>query len=80
MLTQIENTAHGYIAGVYIYDGAGNGQWMRLRNFGSREGHAIEYCDYDIPKLSDAMIIATAKRFNIERKYKRKGFLQYELE
>ena len=77
MLTQIENTPNGYIVGVYIRDGAGNGQWHRLRNFGPRQGDAIEFRDWDIPKFSDAEINGFIRTFKIEDKYERIVFHKY---
>lgn len=71
MLTQIENTPDGYIVGVYLRDGNGYGQWHRLRNFGDRQGDAIEFREWDLPEFTDAQIRLFIKTFRIENKYKR---------
>lgn len=72
MLTQIENTPDGYIVGVYLRDGNGYGQWHRLRNFGDRQGDAIEFREYDLPGFTDQQINLFIKTFNISQKYMRK--------
>ena len=71
MLAQIENTEHGYIVGVYLRDGAGNGAWHRLRNFGDRQGDAIMFRDYDIPDLSDGQINILVREFKVGNIYER---------
>lgn len=69
MITQIENTPDGYIVGVYLRDGNGYGQWHRLRNFGDRQGDAIEFRDYDIPTFTDQQIRLFIKTFKVEQQY-----------
>ena len=71
MLTQIENTSDGYIVGIFLIDGAGCGSWYRLRNFGDRQGDAIEFREWDLPEFTDAQIGLFIKTFKIENKYKR---------
>lgn len=72
MIAQIENTPDGYIVGVYLRDGNGYGQWHRLRNFGDRQGDAIEFREYDLPGFTDQQINLFIKTFNISQKYMRK--------
>ena len=72
MMAQIENTPDGYIVGVYLRDGNGYGQWHRLRNFGDRQGDAIEFREYDLPTFSNQQIELFVKTFNISQKYMRK--------
>lgn len=72
MTGQIENTPDGYIVGVYMVDERGHGQWLRLRNFGDREGDAIEFLHYDLPTFDITRIKMFAKTFDITRKYARK--------
>lgn len=72
MIAQIENTPDGYIVGVYLRDGNGYGQWHRLRNFGDRQGDAIEFREYDLPGFTDQQIELFIKTFNIGQKYMRK--------
>ena len=71
MMAQIENTPDGYIVGVFLRDGNGYGQWHRLRNFGDRQGDAIEFREWDLPTFTDTQIRLFIKTFNIENKYKR---------
>ena len=71
MLTQIENTPDGYIVGIFLRDGTGCGRWYRLRNFGDRQGDAIEFREWDLPTFTDAQIRLCIKTFKIENKYKR---------
>lgn len=77
MLAQIESTEYGYIVGVYLTEGNGYGHWVRLRNFGDRQGDAICFRDYDLPKLSDTELRMLAKSFSIEKKYYRAGSRRY---
>ena len=72
MMAQIENTPDGYIVGVYLRDGNGNGHWYRLRNFGDRQGDAIEFRDYDLPTFSNQQIELFLKTFDFGKKYMRK--------
>lgn len=64
MMFQIENTPDGYIVGVYrdLY-------WHRLRNFGDRQGDAIDFRNWDCPKLTDAQLRLLEKQFRIDVKY-----------
>lgn len=72
MMAQIENTPDGYIVGVYLRDGNGYGQWHRLRNFGDRQGDAIEFREYDLPGFTDQQINLFIKTFDVDQKYMRK--------
>lgn len=71
-MAQIENTPDGYIVGVYLRDGNGYGQWHRLRNFGDRQGDAIEFREYDLPTFSNQQIELFIKTFDVGQKYMRK--------
>lgn len=79
-MTQVENIKGCYIVGVYFADGNGGGQWVRLRNFGERQGDAFAYRDYDVPKLTDAELRLTARAFKMENRYKRVNFKHYDKE
>ena len=72
MMAQIENTPDGYIVGVYLRDGNGYGQWHRLRNFGDRQGDAIEFREYDLPEFTDQQIKLFIRTFDVGQKYMRK--------
>lgn len=72
MLTQIEDTEHGYIVSVYYdIDRNGNFHWHRLRNFGDRQGDAIMFRDYDVPRLDEHSLRLLIKNFDIKRKVER---------
>lgn len=77
MIAQIENTPDGYIVGVYLRDGNGYGQWHRLRNFGDRQGDAIEFREYDLPTFSNQQINLFIKTFDVDQKYIRKAKGRY---
>ena len=77
MIAQIENTPDGYIVGVYLRDGNGYGQWHRLRNFGDRQGDAIEFREYDLPTFSYQQIELFVKTFDVGQKYMRKAKGRY---
>ena len=77
MIAQIENTPDGYIVGVYLRDGNGYGQWHRLRNFGDRQGDAIEFREYDLPTFSYQQIELFIKTFDAGQKYMRKAKGRY---
>lgn len=77
MMAQIENTPDGYIVGVYLRDGNGYGQWHRLRNFGDRQGDAIEFREYDLPGFTDQQINLFIKTFDVDQKYIRKAKGRY---
>lgn len=76
-MAQIENTPDGYIVGVYLRDGNGYGQWHRLRNFGDRQGDAIEFREYDLPGFTDQQINLFIKTFDVDQKYIRKAKGRY---
>ena len=71
MIFQVENTPCGYIVSAYVMDDNGYGQWHRLRNFGDRQGDAIESRSWDCPNLSDTQLRMLIKNFDINVKYKR---------
>lgn len=79
MLTQIENTPDGYIVGVYLRDGAGNGHWLPLRNFGDRQGDAIEFRDQDVPDFSVKELLMLHNTFDRTRRYKRLKKRSYQI-
>lgn len=61
---QVKNAPEGYIVEVYE-----NNRWFPLRNFGDRQGDALEFCHWDCPKLSDMSIKALIKRYDNNVKY-----------
>ena len=77
MLAQVENTPQGYIVSIYYPDKNGICHWERLRNFGDRQGDAIEFRDWDLPHLEDHHIRLLIQKFDINVKYKRIGKNQY---
>lgn len=77
MLAQIENTPQGYIVSIYYPDSSGNYHWEKLRNFGDRQGDAIEFKDWDLPGLEDAHIRLLIRQFDINKKYVRLGKNRY---
>lgn len=79
MITQIENTEHGYIVGVFLRDGNGYGQWHRLRNFGVRQGDAIEFRD-DLRTFSDNQIKGFIHTFDIGKMFRRIARGRYEIQ
>lgn len=58
-------------------DGKGYGQWHRLRNFGERQGDAIEFRSWDCPKLSDTQLRMLIKNFDINTKYQRISYTRF---
>lgn len=66
MLFQVENTSHGYVVSCY-YDM----HWCPLRNFGDRQGDAIDFKIYDCPRLEDNIIRALIKRYDADVRYSR---------
>ncbi len=77
MLAQIENTKAGYVVSVYIADTTDRYHWENLRNFGDRQGDAIEFRDWDLPGLPDAQIRQLIRQFDIKTKYVRLGKNRY---
>lgn len=71
MMTQVENTPDGYVVSAYLDDGRGYGRWTPLRNFGDRQGDAMEFCHIDCPKLDEREIRLLAKTYNQERIFMR---------
>ena len=77
MLTEIENTSYGYIVSAFMRDENGHGHWYRLRNFGERQGDAIEFRDIDLPTFTDLRLRGFIKTFRITDKYKRLSIGRY---
>lgn len=76
MTTSISNTPDGFIVEVYFSDGNGGGRWAKLRNFGDRQGDAIEFSQ-DVSKLDDLVLRGMERTFNPNAKYKRIAFGRY---
>ena len=77
---EIQNTAEGYVVAAHTTDGSGYGQWHPLRNFGDRQGDAIEYMMYDCPRLTDPQISALIRNYRKEVRYKRISSKRFEKE
>ena len=73
MMFQITNTHYGYIVEAYIIDNpySTRGYWHPLRNFGDHQGDAIEFRDYDCPRLPLEHIRQLIKQYNPAVKYSR---------
>lgn len=74
---QISNNPEGYVVEAFWPDADGMERWMPLRNFGDRQGDAIDYRDIDCPELSDTMIRALIKAYDKDRRYARSGKGRY---
>lgn len=68
---QVSNTSDGYIVEVYIVTDFNSliGSWRPLRNFGGRQGDAIEFKNIDCQNLSNAFINVLIKNFDKASKY-----------
>ena len=70
MMFSVDNTPDGYVVKAYIYLSNEDGlRWMPLRNFGDRQGDAIEFRDYDCPKLNDWQLKCLIKQYDKNTKY-----------
>lgn len=71
MKFQVSNTHDGYIVKVYIVNDFSGlaGNWRPLRNFGDRQGDAIDFKNIDCPNLSNAVINMLIKNFDKDTKY-----------
>ena len=68
MKFQVSNTHDGYIVEVDILANL-SWCWKSLRNFGDRQGDAIDFKNIDCPNLSNAVINMLIKNFNKDTKY-----------
>ena len=71
MMFQISNTDKGYVVEAFWPDKDGNRHWEPLRNFGDRQGDAIEYRDIDCPELDDKTIRIIIERYDPDVRYMR---------
>ncbi len=69
MMFEVCSTDKGYVVEVFWPDKDGNRHWEPLRNFGDRQGDAIEFRDIDCPDLEDAVIRTLIKRYDPDVKY-----------
>ena len=68
---QVSNEPWGYVVEAYFPDSDGCERWQPLRNFGDRQGDAIDFCNIDCPDLSDANIRALINRYDWKTAYAR---------
>ena len=68
---QISNEPWGYVVEVYWPDAFGNYHWHPLRNFGDRQGDAIDFRDIDCPTYEPKLIQTLIKMYDKQNKYKR---------
>ena len=76
MWFQVKNNPEGYVVECYWVDGD-YGHWRPLRNFGQRQGDAIEFRGHDLPKFSLSEIERMMKNYNPSILYERIGFGHY---
>ena len=68
---QVSSEPWGYVVEAYFPDTDGCERWQPLRNFGDRQGDAIDFRDIDCPELSDANIKALISRYDWKTCYAR---------
>lgn len=68
---QISNEPWGYVVEAYYPDKDGTERWLPLRNFGDRQGDAIDFRDIDCPELTDVLIRGLINRYNPQVRYVR---------
>lgn len=68
---QIANEPQGYVVMAYMPTAENVYGWMPLRNFGDRQGDAIDFRDTDAPKLTLGQLRALVKRYNPNVRYQR---------
>ena len=66
-----ENNGDYIVSAYFQMPSDGCCQWHHLRNFGSRQGDAIEFMEYDCPKLPYEHIVQLAKRYDASVRWKR---------
>lgn len=60
----IGNTSDGYVVSVLREN-----SWFPLRNFGERQGDAIEFRYYDCPHLNESQIKMLIRNYDKDRKF-----------
>lgn len=68
---QISNEPWGYVVEAYFPDKDGIERWLPLRNFGDRQGDALDFRDIDCPVLSDENIRVLINRYDWKVRYVR---------
>lgn len=73
MQFQVCNSPEGYVVEAYVIEdpNSSGGYWYPLRNFGDRQGDAIEFKEIDCPRLEDSQIRQLIKQYRKENKYER---------
>ena len=73
MQFQVKEHNGDYIVEAYIIEDifSTRGYWHPLRNFGSHQGDAFAFRDYDCPRLPDTHIKALIRAYKPEVKYSR---------
>ncbi len=68
---QVSNTSDGYIVEAYVVNDFNSliGSWRPLRNFGDRQGDAIEFRDIDCPNLTNSVLAALIRSFDKDTRY-----------
>lgn len=61
---QVTNKPEGYVVEALMLDKDGCARWTPLRNFGERQGDAIECAYWDYPELSDSRLKAMANLYD----------------
>ncbi|MBQ6577187.1 MAG: hypothetical protein IJL91_05515 [Bacteroidales bacterium] len=65
------NTRKGYIVEAYMPDKDGIERWLPLRNFGERQGDAMDFCRIDCPIFSPDLMRGLANSYRPEHRYAR---------
>lgn len=73
MMFQVRESNGDYIVEAYIIEDPNSmrGYWHPLRNFGSRQGDAIAFRDWDCPKLDDGQLRLLVRTYDAGRRYER---------
>lgn len=72
MMFQVENLPEGYVVSCYH-----DCHWHPLRNFGDRQGDAIEFRDWDCPRLPMQHISILERQYNKDTKYIRQSATKF---
>lgn len=68
---QIANEPWGYVVEAHWQDEDGVYRWHPLRNFGDRQGDALDFCHHDCPSYEPAVIKTLIGRYDWKVKYVR---------
>jgi len=71
MIFEVNNTRHGYVVEAYMLDKDGTERWLPLRNFGERQGDALDFCRTDCPKYSLDLIRGMVNTYRPDVTYAR---------